>query len=84
VLDYTVWDQELVLRLLQSENGIDYLGDPVRGMIVTAASSGSRSHEIWQVNSELSADQIWEAFNEDDTKTKEEIRESGILIYDSA
>jgi hypothetical protein len=80
ILNYTRHDKELVLAILKDEVDSSLVSNPIRDMIVDG-TIGGRPFEIWQVNSELSEQEIVEAFILEGDLIKHEIRSTGELVY---
>jgi hypothetical protein len=80
ILNYTKHDKELVVAILKDEYDSRLVSNPIRDMIVDG-TIGGKPFEIWQVNSELSEEEIVAAFLHESESIKHEIRTTGELVY---
>jgi hypothetical protein len=80
LLKITRHDKKLMVDILKGEVNHDLTSNPIRDMIVEGMISGS-PFEIWQVNSELSEQEIMEAFILEGDLIKHEIRSTGELLF---
>ena len=80
ILNYTKHDKELMVAILKDEADSRLVSNPIRDMIVDGTISG-KPFEIWQVNSELSEEEIVSLFVHESETIKHEIRTTGELVY---
>lgn len=81
IVNLTAHEKELLVMILLEDPARKLVSNPIRDLIVHGVSTGIPGFELWEVASSLDEDQLIAEFTETPETIKQEIRESGKLIY---
>ena len=83
LVDLTYHEHEHLILLLKDDPTANHFGNPVRSMVIDAVLDYKHRREIWQFASLLTAQEICDEWEQDQQSVITEIRETGVLIYNT-
>lgn len=82
VINITAGEKQELIMLLRGDPDANRVGNPVRGLIVDTVINRRSGTEIWRVFSEMTEDEIHQAWLGDNEELKATIRSVGELVFD--
>ena len=81
VINLSIAEKERFIMILMDDPAANFISNPIRDLIVHYTISKKIGHEIWEVISELTEEEIVEEFTKSPCEIKNEIRANGELIF---